>query len=407
MKHHIPDVPMFLFVAILCFLCPPSDALSGAKTRPAKTPWVACVSAIEVTRAISKFVLPKDSVLEMGANCGDVSAAICSMVGPGGRAVLMDVERKEASSGRSGGRDTSMFLGEGEFSDRATFVEMSSLENWRHALWNRGEGAPGHAAVPQRFDVLVVDLGSMTGNDLGLKALSIVHEFLAHHSGNIRDGPPPRAVIIKSTSVANLSRRLYHPQRMFDGTSRLPTPDELGRSHEPVVVAAVGVEEYRRMIPLTVRRGDHAVEVGCHFGTSTIMLHRAASSGGDASAAGGFCIGIDNGRRIVNIAKKQYSDVPFAVGDAWRTAQLIRIKDQLVPHSAAEKLLGFDVVYIDVGGLSGPDGLLESLALIDSIGCACEPRCVVIKSTCMRNLAGRLRPFSKIWNAEKKKVIES
>ena len=58
---------------------------------------------------------------------------------------------------------------------------------------------------------------------------------------------------------------------------------------------------------------------------------------------------------------------------------------------------GYDVVYADIGGLSGADGHLESLSLLESLGNALEPRCIVIKSLCMRQLASRIKFFPNVW----------
>ena len=56
----------------------------------------------------------------------------------------------------------------------------------------------------------------------------------------------------------------------------------------------------------------------------------------------------------------------------------------------------FDVVYVDIGGLSGPDGVLEAMGLVDALANALEPRCVVIKSTCVQRLASSLKPFASV-----------
>ena len=153
------------------------------------------------------------------------------------------------------------------------------------------------------------------------------------------------------------------------------------------------------MIPFTVQTRDEVLEVGCHVGTSTKKLHDAVSiSASDKNK--GFCVGIDNGPRIIDLAKKSYGEsVPFFVGDAWKTAQLNSFKQnehmqELGYHSNS---FGYDVIYVDIGGLSGPDGLLESLSLLNSMGMSLEPRVIVIKSLCMRRLASSLRPFCEIW----------
>ena len=60
----------------------------------------------------------------------------------------------------------------------------------------------------------------------------------------------------------------------------------------------------------------------------------------------------------------------------------------------------YDAVFVDVGGLSGENGLLEAISLISSISNSLEPRCIVIKSLCIRRLASNLVPF---YDEKKKK----
>lgn len=165
---------------------------------------------------------------------------------------------------------------------------------------------------------------------------------------------------------------------------------EQKQEHEPYIIASVGVEEYRRTIPFIVEKQDEVLEVGCHFGRTTYILHEKAK----------FCIGVDIGPKIIKHAKKNYETIPFAVADAWRTLDLLKIKHQLMEPSSSSPVLawGYDVIYADIGGLSGPDGLLESIAFVNSLSCALEPRCVVIKSLCMNRLASQLQAFSIIWN---------
>ena len=118
-----------------------------------------------------------------------------------------------------------------------------------------------------------------------------------------------------------------------------------------------------------------------HYGSSTTILHNVVKDG--------FCVGVDIGEKIIAAAKKRYPDVQFEVADAWDTLQLLKLK----PPGTS---LGYDVVYADIGGLSGAHGLLESLALMDAIGRALEPRVIVIKSLCMKRLATQLIPCSSV-----------
>merc|ERR1712238_493889 len=120
-------------------------------------------------------------------------------------------------------------------------------------------------------------------------------------------------------------------------------------------------------IPFTVKPDDAILEVGCHFGTTTALLQKASPEG--------YCLGVDVGKKIIQEANKKYPNIFFRVGDAWRTAGLLRIQQEFYRENPSIKnqKIGFDIVYIDVGGLSGSDGLLEAISLISSIRYALEP----------------------------------
>jgi len=320
------------------------------------------------------------------------------------------------------------------YKDRVTFVETKEFEVWRDALFFRGFGLDADAEEGERsrrrstsnvqrysrYNALVVDVSAVAGNDLELTCISLVKEFLAlnkHGSGD-DDGDDDgdsngdgddendnscRVVIVKSASLHDLARRLFHAQKLFAGVQSLNAVDAAAGTTS--IIGTVGVEEYRRTIPYTVRKGDAVLEVGSHFGTTTTMLHDAARGEGQDSDAepdlSGGCIGVDVGPQIIESAKKKFPNVPFAVGDAWKTADLARLKPKYLKEHAADK--SYDVVYVDVGGLSGSEGLLEAMSLLSSIANSLEPRCIVIKSLCMRRLASSLMPFSEIWKKERLK----
>jgi len=340
-------------------------------------PIIACKSTAEVTAAIDIYVKSDDNVIELGAQLSDISTCLCRAVGTDGKAVLVDVKRKDATSGRSKGRDTTPFHGptsqyssssssKDDFVDRVQYHELDQFDQWREIT--RGNN----------YQVMILDVGSMIGGDLYLSALSIATEFI-HNQEHL-----PRAIVIKSKVLNNLSRRIVHSQRLLDGTVKLPEKDELGGFGSPIIVPCVGVTDYRKTIPLLLEQGDEVIEIGSHYGSTTTMLYDAVKSGED-----GFCVGVDIGEKIIEQAKRRHPHVLFDVVDAWDVLKLLKLK----PHSSS---LGYDAVYADIGGLSGAHGLLESLALVDSIGRGLEPRCIVIKSSCMKKLATQLIPFSSI-----------
>jgi 2-polyprenyl-3-methyl-5-hydroxy-6-metoxy-1,4-benzoquinol methylase len=366
-------VKMKILIVITCIFSFTlrSDAFS--------TPIVACSSQIELHRAISFYIQPNDCVLELGAQLSETSSIICNTIGVEGHATLVDITRSDAKSGRCSNRETSRFLGGSEsiedesYADRVTYRELDEFSKWRELI----NGI-------HQYQVLILDAGTMIGNDLHLTALTIANEFVAHQETH------PRVVIVKSKNLSSLARRIVHSQRLLDGTVKLPS--DLKRSHEPFIISSVGVQEYRRTIPFTVLPGDEVLEVGCHFGRTTSILHNAASVPGR-----GFCIGVDIGPKIIEHAREQNSHITFEVCDAWKALELIKIKQRLCP-AGQNFSLGYDVVYADIGGLSGANGLFESLSLLELLSKSLEPRSIVIKSLCMNRLASQLVAFSSVWN---------
>jgi SAM-dependent methyltransferase len=333
-----------------------------------QTPIITCTSANEVKGAISIFCRPKDVVLEFGSELSDVSLHLCNTIGPGGKAFLVDKKRSVSNSGNV--RSVDIFLKNEEldssFADRFEYIELDNLSEqcWREKLF---------CETTNSHDILILSVAHIVGNDLYMTTLTLASEMMRYSQ--------PRAIIIKSKTLYALSRRLVHSQRLFDNTTTLPA--DMKRGPEPYLIAGVKVEEYRKTIPFIVRKEDSILEVGCHFGRTTHLLNEE----------GRYCIGVDIGPKIIANAKKQYPGIDFAVGDAWRTLALLKLRSTFTQ----EVDLGYDLVYADIGGLSGADGLLESLSLLESLGNALEPRCIVIKSLCMRQLASRLKFFPDVW----------
>jgi len=421
--------------------------------------WVACASTKEMTRAVNKYVQEGDAVAEIGSQLRETSLAIQSNVGAddkGGYALFVDVKRKfptkdtlvkdgqqdKAKGGRTNAmrreNDALLFCS----NDNNSFVEIPTFEEWRRVLfWNDATNEEERRR-PTTYDALVVDVPIVAGNDLDLTCVSLITDFLALNDHTTTE-KKCRVVIIKSKSMQNLAKRLIHSQRLFDfGVDSLPTLPKFAlqgdttsihtnpskanddtdfnnnviHAPSPAIIGTLGVEEYRRTIPYVIKKGCNVLEVGCHHGTTAAILHDAASVATSSSsesidASGGGCLGIDIGPSIIKGAKKRYPTVPFAVGDAFRTADLLMMKEQYLPSSSSSPTTTitfpqYDAVYVDVGGLSGSDGLLESLSLLTALGNALRPKCIVIKSLCVKRLASSLVPFSAIWWKERQQQLQ-
>jgi len=353
------------------------------------TPIICCTSANEVKDAITTYCRKNDTVLELGAELADVSSHLCRTIGEHGKADLVDKKRRDSNTGRCKFRNINTFvptpsdqphksgktLGneqiKSSFADRVNLIYLDDLSEWKKKIFHEPNAS-------SQYNVIIISISHIIGHDLYMTILSFANEIF----NAIPVISHPRAMIIKSKTLYSLSRRLVHSQRLFDGTIKIP--DGIKRSSEPYIIAGVKVDEYRKTIPFIVREDDAILEVGCHFGRTTKLL----------DDAGRHCIGVDIGPKIIKNARKQYPNIQFAVGDAWKTLQLMKLRKTL----AMEDELGYDIVYADIGGLSGADGHLESLSLLDSIGYALEPRCIIIKSVCMRSLASKLKFFPNEWN---------
>ncbi|KAH8054272.1 hypothetical protein JL722_9006 [Aureococcus anophagefferens] len=294
---------------------------------------IAAASSREMRRIAALVVEDGSRVLELGSQLSSTTAALKAAAGAG-RVVAVDVARKtpktktERSAQFRGGSDA------------------VAVDDFREVAAARD--IPAALAPDERFDVVVVDTMALAGMDLALDTLALVRTLRS------RQRPPPLCVV-KSAALARLGGRLFSACDLsrVDDVLRVAAARrrrlDAGRVYEaePVVVAAVGVDEYRSVIPTAVRPGDATLELGCHFGT--IRTSTSASA-------------------------------------TWATAGLAA----LAPPA------GWDAVFVDVGGLSSVDGTLEALGLVRALGAALDPRIVVIKSKCLRNLAETLVPSSRV-----------
>jgi hypothetical protein len=352
-----------------------------------RVPFLVAASSTDVEQAAAALIREGDRVLELGSQLGRRSEVLAAAAGATGHLLCVGIARK--ASRRASSKH------EAESSVRIPFREIAKLSAWRSVL-----------SSEESFDVIVYDPSSFIGMDLPLDALRVCEELVARQGCDGSARPRrPRGLVLKSSGLAGFGGRLFHASRVASGSvvqllitalqtrdralskTRTLAPsvcaeqpsvdlDALVAEAEPVIIAAHGVAEYRAMIPHVLRQGDAVIEIGCHFGTTTNLLHRYVGPTG-------VCLGVDIGVAIVKSARTKHPDVRFCTADAWATHSLAAV----APKG------GWSVVFVDVGGLSGADGLMEALALVRSLGAALAPRAIVIKSECLRSFASSLRPW--------------
>ena len=371
---------------------------------------VSCASTTELARAATYFINEGDTVVELGSGLDKVSASICQAVqgnqqNSENRAMLLTAPLgRKKKSGRNKDSIPEDFLGGGHYSDMCELLEMEN--GWvDYQTYVMGMG---NVSSPSHKKVLVMDTSSILGNDLPLTTMSATLNLLQQEPA-----ASSTVLLLHSSKLSSLARRLFHARRVHQidqstsVTTEGPSPVQRSeaRSRQPIIVAGADVDEYRSTIPTLIHPGDHVLEIGCHGGYSTTLLHQAATADGKNDK--GFCIGVDIGRKIIGRAKEAYPNIPFAVADGFNMLELLQVKAPLLKEysissndESAKKALGYNVVFVDIGGLSGANGILDTLALVETISVSLQPRAIVVKSLCLQRLTGQLKAFSSIWNRD-------
>ena len=133
------------------------------------------------------------------------------------------------------------------------------------------------------------------------------------------------------------------------------------------LIATWGVKPYRETIDTIVQPGDSVLEIGCEWGTTSVLIHERAAR----------LLSTDVSSRCIERALELHPDVEFQTLDAFDLR-------------AVQQLGHFDKIYIDVSGLSGYRSTLDLLALVNTYSALIEPQAIVVKSGSLVNLARRL-----------------
>lgn len=134
------------------------------------------------------------------------------------------------------------------------------------------------------------------------------------------------------------------------------------------LLATSGVKNYRSTIDEVVRSDDFVLEIGCEWGTTSVLLHPRCAR----------LLATDVSPECVERARERHPQVEFAVLDAFDLKAVLRAGE------------GVSVIYIDVSGLSGFRSVLDVISLLNAYSALLAPRRIVVKSGALVNLARRL-----------------
>lgn len=189
-----------------------------------------------------------------------------------------------------------------------------------------------------------METGNLFGNDILCDTLALIRMLRSVLAPHIK------TILVQSRAMA-LHGRCFHDSRVVLAMPPLRRQQlEIASRSHCQVLATIGVNDYRdTTIPFVVRPGSSVLEIGCCVGTTTFLLADAA--GNDGSAVGIDCgkLCIERARRTLEKREcgrqgKSSARVRFEVADGWDMSTLIQLASSM--HAP------FDVIYIDVGGLS-------------------------------------------------------
>lgn len=132
-------------------------------------------------------------------------------------------------------------------------------------------------------------------------------------------------------------------------------------------VGTRGVKEYRETIEAWVNGNDVVLEIGCEWGTTTVLIASHCKE----------VIGTDVSADCIERARQKYPNIRFEVLDAYDLRTALSFNKQ------------FTKIYIDVSGLSGYRSLLDVIALLNMYATIFNPEAIIVKSGALRHFATR------------------
>ena len=136
-------------------------------------------------------------------------------------------------------------------------------------------------------------------------------------------------------------------------------------------VATRGVKEYRETIGVWVNKDDVVLEIGCEWGTTTVLIAPHCKE----------VIGTDISPDCIERARREHPELRFEVLDAF---------DVL---AAADLGKQFTKIYIDMSGISGYRSLLDVISLLTMYATVLRPEAIIIKSGALKHFASLCTPW--------------
>jgi len=136
-------------------------------------------------------------------------------------------------------------------------------------------------------------------------------------------------------------------------------------------VATRDVKEYRETIARWVGKEDVVLELGCEWGTTTVLIAPHCKE----------VVGTDVSPECIQEARRRHPDIQFEVLDGFDVR--------------AAQALGkpFTKIYIDISGLSGYRSLLDVIALLNMYATVLRPEAIIVKSGALKHFASRCLPW--------------
>lgn len=130
-------------------------------------------------------------------------------------------------------------------------------------------------------------------------------------------------------------------------------------------VATRGVKEYRETIPALVTADDVVLEIGCEWGTTTVLLAERCKE----------VIGTDISADCIARARQMHPGIRFETLDAFDARAALAFNRP------------FSKIYVDLSGFSSYRALLDVIALLTMYATVLRPEAIVVKSGALKQFA--------------------